>query len=88
VTELVGTILYAIGSLVALAGAIWILVIAFQKNVGWGIACLCVPFVLFVFVAMNWAETKKPFLVWLGDFALTILGAVLGGGRQFQQFPQ
>lgn len=75
-----GLILLGIGVIVGLVGGIWILMLAFQESIVWGIGCIFVPFVSLIFVVMNWDEAKKPFLINLGGLALMILGSALGGG--------
>lgn len=55
--------LSGIGGIVSLAGWIWIVIIAFQENVGWGIGCLLCPPASLVYVIMHWEKTKKPFLI-------------------------
>lgn len=76
--EALGGILSLIGALAMAGGGIWLLVVAFKKSVGWGLASLFLGIPAFIFVAMNWAISKKPFLTWLGGFACAVLGAVLG----------
>jgi hypothetical protein len=69
--------LSVIGYVVMLVGFIMIVVKAFKTSIGWGIASLLIPIVALVFVAMNWAISKKPFLIWLAGLALAIIGGVL-----------
>lgn len=69
--------LSVIGYIVMLVGFIWIVVTAFKTSIGWGLASLLIPIVALVFVAMNWAVAKKPFLIWLAGLALAIIGGVL-----------
>lgn len=76
---LVGTILQAIGGIAMLVFMIQILILAFKKSVGWGLASLLLPFAIFVFVAQNWAACKTPFLRWL--MALVVFG--IGTGLAF-----
>lgn len=76
--EALGGILGLVGSLAMAAGGIWLLVVTFKKSIGWGLASLFLGLPAFIFVAMNWAISKKPFLTWLGGFVCVVLGAVLG----------
>ena len=76
---LVGTILQALGGIAMLVFMIQILILAFKKSVGWGLASLLLPFAIFVFVAQNWAACKTPFLRWL--MALVVFG--IGTGLSF-----
>lgn len=71
--------LLVIGGLVSLAGGIWLIVVAFQESVLWGLGSLIVPLVVLVFTAMHWDEARTPFLVSLGGTVLMIAGvAILG----------
>jgi len=58
---------------IMLIGGIWVIVIAFQKSLLWGLGSLIIPFVALIFVAMNFNETKKPFFIWLGGFILYLI---------------
>ncbi len=42
---------------------IWMLGTAFRVGVGWGLACLFIPFAGLFFVISHWDEVSKPFLV-------------------------
>jgi hypothetical protein len=70
--------LMALGSVGCLVFSIIILVKAFQKSVIWGLGSLFVPFVVLVFIFMNWDATKKPFLYSLGCWVIGMLGFALG----------
>lgn len=69
--------LSVVGYIVMLVGWIMILVKAFKTSLGWGLASLLIPLVSLIFVAMNFALCKKPFLIWLAGFGLAIVGGVL-----------
>ena len=71
-------LLAGIGSLLAIVGYIWIVVIAFQDNVGWGIGSLLCFIAGLVYVAQHWEATKKPFLIWLAGFVLSMIGQGIG----------
>ena len=55
-----GTVLGAVGAIGGLVFMIQILILAFKKSVGWGLASLFIPFVIFVFIAQNWPACKIP----------------------------
>lgn len=82
-----GMILLSIGGLIAFVGAIWMLVLAFKKSIVWGLASFFIGPVLLVFAIMNWDVCKKPFLIWLGGFALVMVGMVMGGAEIYSQMP-
>jgi len=77
--QVLGMLLMGVGVIISLVFSVIILIKAFQKSLLWGLGSLLVPFVVLVFVFMNWAETQKPFLYCVGGWVLTIVGAVLGG---------
>jgi hypothetical protein len=48
-----------VASLAAFASAIWLVVIAFQTHVGWGIGVwFCYPFGAFAFVVQHWKRAR------------------------------
>ncbi len=72
--DAVGIGLIILGFVLSAVGNIWIIILAFRKHIGWGIATLLLPFVGFVFVCMNWNQAGKPFLIYLLSIAF------IGGG--------
>ncbi|MFN7941821.1 MAG: hypothetical protein U0X73_09480 [Thermoanaerobaculia bacterium] len=75
----VGMILYWAGLIGCLIFGIQILIMAFKTSIGWGLASLLIPFVMFVYVAKNWAACKTPFLRWLASLVV----CAIGGGLKF-----
>lgn len=71
-----GMILAVVGGIGMLVFVIQILIHAFKKSIGWGLASLLIPLVIFVYVAQNWAEVKTPFLRWL--ICLVVYGIGFG----------
>lgn len=55
--------LAVVGYLAAFVTGIWIIVKAFKKSVGWGLASLFIPFASLVFVIKNWAATRALFFM-------------------------
>lgn len=82
-----GMILMTLGSLVSFVGGIWLLVLAFKKSIGWGLASLLIPFVILVFAFMNLEVTKKPLLIVVAGIVLSVIGGVMGGAALMQQMP-
>jgi hypothetical protein len=72
--EILGGVLTVIGTGASAAGFIWLLVKAFQESVGWGVACLLLPFVSIFFVFMHWPEAKRPFMVSMAGLGLQLIG--------------
>ncbi|MFO0799566.1 MAG: hypothetical protein U0804_19015 [Gemmataceae bacterium] len=76
--ETIGKIVYFAGLIACIAGSIWMLVLAFQESVLWGLGCLFIPFVGLVFLIMHWPATKNPLFVYVGGLVGLVLGTVLG----------
>ena len=74
---LIGWLLLIIGYIGLLVTGIWLLVLAFQDSVIWGLACLCLPFVSLIFVITHWEEAKAPFLGSLSSAVPWVLGSLL-----------
>jgi hypothetical protein len=79
---MLGMVLTAVAGIAALVFGIQILIVAFKTSILWGLGSLFVPFVIFVFVAMHWEETKTPFfrlliaiVVEICGFGLSFFGA-------------
>ena len=59
----IGMILQVVGVVIGLVGGIWLLVVAFQESIGWGIGCLLCGLVGIIFAIQHWEKAKKPFLI-------------------------
>jgi hypothetical protein len=77
--EILGALLLFVGFAVAAVGGIWLIVVAFQESVLWGLGTLFIPLVGLAFVIAHWDAAKRPFLVNIGGGLLIALGAVMGG---------
>jgi hypothetical protein len=77
--EVLGVILVFLGASIGALFTIILLCRAFQQSFVWGFGCLLVPFMLFVFVMLNWEDTRKPFLLSLLAIPITVVGAILAG---------
>jgi hypothetical protein len=68
-----------LGSLMAIGGGVWLLIVAFSEDSTTGFLCLFVPFYMFYFVLTEFETCRRPFLVYgLGMFLL--LGARCAAG--------
>ena len=74
---LLGGLLTLVGGIASLVGSILVLIKAFQKSVLWGLGSLFIPFVILVFVFLNWEDSKKGFLISVAGFGLIVLGSIL-----------
>ncbi len=77
--ELVGILLIVAGGLVMIVGGLWFLVVTFEEGVGWGLACMFIPFVSLIFLILHWDRAGKPFLVQLAGAVPLFIGLVLSG---------
>lgn len=71
-------ILMVVGGLICVGTALWLLVLAFQQSVWWGLGSLLLSPVMLAFVFLHWEQAKRPFLINLGGLALAIVGAFMG----------
>jgi len=66
-----------LGYALCFLGGLWIVVLAWQKGILWGVGCLVFPFLQLIYVALNWKEAKSAFFVQVAGFvAFSISGAV------------
>jgi hypothetical protein len=64
------TITLICGMALLLIGSIGIIVTAFRTHVGWGLACLVVSIIQWVFVATHWPRAKRWFITQILGLAL------------------
>jgi hypothetical protein len=69
-------VLMGLGLLVALVGAIAVLIAAFRESVIWGLVVFFVPCGGLIYTCAHWAEAKLGFLLNLGGIAVCV-GAVM-----------
>lgn len=75
--SIIGSMLMLFGYLGIFIFGIWMLTIAFQESVLWGLGCLFVPFVGLIFIAKHWEKTKGPFLGQLTCIVPLIVGTLM-----------
>lgn len=78
------SILFLLGLLVALAGGVWFLVVAFKEHILWGLGSLLVPFVSLVFLIMHFGKSWRPFVVQVLGILIMIPG-MIGMAAQAEQ---
>ena len=66
------------GYVLCLLGGLWIVVLAWQKGILWGLGCLLFPVVQLIYVALNWKQTRSAFFLLLARFAAFFLSAASG----------
>jgi hypothetical protein len=67
--------LLMLGMILGVVGGIWLLVVAFQESIWWGLGSLLLPIVSLIFVIMHWQVSKKPFLISLAGGVLLGIAA-------------
>ena len=75
-----GCFLLAVGGLAVVVGGIWILILAFQESIGWGIAVLLFTPATIAFIFIHWDKSKKPAVIYLLGVFLMVGGAFSGAG--------
>jgi len=76
---ILGFLLLLVGGAVCVGTGLWLLVLAFQESLLWGLAYIFVPFASLVFLIMHWDKTKQPFLYSLAGVAVLVAGMVMTG---------
>jgi hypothetical protein len=70
-----------LGTVISLAGYVWIIVIAFQDDSTQGMLCLCFgPYMLY-YILVNFDEAKQAGMIWLAGTALQIAASVVAGAN-------
>ncbi len=62
----------AVGGLLIFVAQVWVAIAAFRQGLFWGLAVLCIPFVAFVFIVLNWSDTKRAVIAY-------VLGSLMVG---------
>jgi hypothetical protein len=66
-----------IALLTCIGSVVWLLATAWRTSIMWGLAYSFIPFASIAFVVMHWDKAKKPFFVFLGGMAVSVLIAFL-----------
>jgi hypothetical protein len=66
------------GYLLCFFGGLWIVVLAWQKGIVWGLGCLLLPVLQLIYVALNWKQAKSAFFLMLAGFAALLFSVVIG----------
>lgn len=67
-----------LGYTLCFLGGLWIVLLAWQKGIVWGLGCLFLPVLQLVYVALNWKQTKSAFFLLLAGFAASFVSGVIG----------
>jgi hypothetical protein len=89
-SNLLNTILVISGLIVFLIGSVAFLIATFRAGILWGLSCMFLPFVSFVFLFIHWKTAAKPFLISMLGIAIlflsTIFSATAETGRGISKF--
>jgi len=81
------TILLISGLIVFLIGSVGFLIATFRAGILWGLSCMFLPLISFIFLFVHWKTAAKPFLVSLLGIAILFLSTIFlptaGTGRGF-----
>ena len=72
-------VIIIIGALIAIVGGIFLLIETFRESILWGIGCIIISPISFIFIILHWDVSKKPVLIQLAGFGIMLVGAFLGG---------
>ena len=85
--EVLASVLYLVGVIIALVYSVLFLVEAFKVHVGWGFGCIFVPFVSLVFLIMHWDVAKRPFLRSLLAIPFYVIAVIILASTAAQSTP-
>lgn len=75
-------ILLVLGFVVFLIGSIWYLIATFRVGILWGLSCMLLPFLSFIFLFVHWNVAAKPFFVSMLGMAIAFSGTLLENAGQ------
>ncbi|MBX3438203.1 MAG: hypothetical protein KF861_11980, partial [Planctomycetaceae bacterium] len=68
-----------VGGVAVVGTSLWMLVLAFQESLGWGLAYIFIPFAALVFLIQHWDKAKQPFLLSLLAVVVFMAGGMMAG---------
>lgn len=80
--DALGIGLVIIGCLFSAVANIWILVLAFKRHIGWGLACFFIPLASVVFIFMNLPRTAIPFVISIVSMVMMVGGYFMSPSMQ------
>ena len=69
--------LHILGWVLSCLGGLWIIVLAWEKDVWWGAGCFLLPFVQWFYVGLHWKESKHAFMLQVSGLAVLVLAEML-----------
>jgi len=77
--EVITMLLMFAAVVLSIVGCIWIIALAFQESIIWGLMVLVFAPAGFVFVGMHWEDAKQPFFIQIAGVVAAFLGMMLAG---------
>lgn len=74
--NLLNTILVISGLIVFLIGSVGFLIATFRAGILWGLSCMFLPFISFIFLFVHWKTAAKPFLISMLGIAILFLSTM------------
>lgn len=75
--NIVGETLLLTGVVSMLVGGAWCLFLAFRASIGWGFACIFIPFAYLVFAFKDLSKTGKPVIFFILGGLFAIVGQLI-----------
>jgi hypothetical protein len=76
--EMMAFMFLCVGYILVFLGALWVIVLAWQKGILWGLGCLLFPVIQLIYIALNWKQAKSAFFLQLAGLGAFLLAAVIG----------
>jgi hypothetical protein len=70
--------LLRIGYALFFLGGIWIIVLAWQDSIIWGLGCLFLPVLQLFYIGLNWKKSKNAFFLLLAGFGAIFISSLIG----------
>jgi hypothetical protein len=67
-----------VGYVLSFLGGLWIIVLAWQKGIAWGLGCLLFPPIQIFYVALNWKQARSAFFLLVAGFVAFFLSSAIG----------
>ncbi len=72
-------LLFGVGVVLVLVGWIWLLVMAFQEGILWGLGMLCLgPIVGLIYSILHWQQARSPFLTYVAGLGALAAARMMG----------
>jgi hypothetical protein len=77
--EILAMLLVLVGLIAVLIGGTWFLVECFRESIWWGLGCLLINPIQFIFLFVHWSAAAKPFGIQMLGLGFLFAGSFLAG---------